>query len=209
MAGFARACHRAVDRSGGLARNAICRCQMARCTLRRQRYVHVKLSRTPAHIPTLVASITIGNHHTRQRLVRNVIDRFAIRGGVTAGVAGRALVRHRHLRMVPAAGFPYRQRRTMATHTVGCSRKVRTVFASGSSPVVASRANRRCGVSVVIGFRTQPCSRAGVAAFTVAGDSRVDRRSRFARGPVSCRKVTRSALRRHSQVCVNSSGIPR
>jgi hypothetical protein len=80
--------------------------QVASRALRRQLHIGMKLTRVPAGVATLVATVAIGNRHPAERLVRYVIGRRPVRRRKAAGVARRALVSHRHLAMVPVRGFP-------------------------------------------------------------------------------------------------------
>jgi hypothetical protein len=117
---------------------------MASSTLRQHRHIEVELTRPPTHVPTLVARITArGGIHRRadQRTIWNVIGRFSIGWGISprtySCMASGALIGDGHLRMVPTAGFPNRQRRTVATHTVGCGGEMRSILARGCCSVVA------------------------------------------------------------------------
>ena len=112
----------------GLARHPITGREVTGRALRRHRHVAVKLTWTPAHITTLVAGVAVRDRHTSQALVWDVVRRFAIGRWVTSRVAGRALVRHRQLGVVPSTGLPGCCCGTVAADAVCYCRNMRCVF---------------------------------------------------------------------------------
>ena len=109
---------------------------VAGCTLRGHRHIGVKLTRIPAGISPLVAAVTVADRHPSERLIRYVIGRWSIRGRKASGVAGRALVGHGHLAMVPIRGLPGCG--GMAADAIGRSGYVRGSLAGRGASIVAT-----------------------------------------------------------------------
>lgn len=95
MAAFAISRHRTVRRCCRLTRRAICSRHVASCALGKNGNIPVEQSRPPAHISAFVTSVAIGDDHTSQRLVGDMVCRFAVGRCVGPGVASRTLVGHR------------------------------------------------------------------------------------------------------------------
>ena len=110
--------------------------------LRRNGDIAMKLPRIPACVTSLVAAIAIGDGHTAECHVRNMVDRLAVRRRIGATVAGGALVGYRHLAVIPLGGLPCRD--AMATHTIHAGRDMCGRFTGSGAPVVTRRAGGRC-----------------------------------------------------------------
>ena len=123
---------------------------VAGCALRGYGNIGVKLARIPAGIATLVAAVAVCNRDTFKGLVRNVVGRRSAGRRKTTGMAGRALIGHRHLAVVPGSRFPRSCR--MAADAVRRSRHVGARLARCRTAVVAARAIGRTVEQTVIGL---------------------------------------------------------
>lgn len=122
MAAFTISRDRRVGRCGRLAGQAVRTAQMASGTLRGNRYISMEGTREPAGVARLVATIAVGNCNATQRSVRNVIHGFAIRRCIGTAVAGCALIRDRHLAVIPLRRSP--SGNTVAAHAIHGSRNM-------------------------------------------------------------------------------------
>ena len=166
-----------VDGCGRACRGSKVGAHVAGCALRGHRHIRVKLTRVPAGISPLVAAVTVADRHPSERLIRYVIGRWSIRGRKASGVAGRALVGHGHLAMVPIRGLPGCG--GMAADAIGRSGYVRGRLARRSTCVVATGAIGRRGESAVVHARCGQPARGFVAR--AAGGLRLHMTGRFAR----------------------------
>jgi len=208
VATLAVAGDRAVNSRSGLACNTIRGCQMAGGALGGHRHIPVELSRPPAKVTPFVASVAIADDYPGNRRVGNVVGCLAIRRRIRTGMAGGALVDHRHLGMVPGAGLPHGQGRAVATHTVRCGREVGSVFAGGRGAVMACRAHRGGCVGTVVRFGSQPRRCIGVATLAVAGDRGVDGRCGLGRHTVSRCQMASRTLRGDSHIGMEAPRVP-
>lgn len=85
-----------------------------------------------------MATVAIGHRYAAERLVGNVVNGRTIGRWIGAAVAGRALVRHRHLAVIPAGGFPAIRR--VAAGAIERRADVAAGFAGGRTSVVAAGA---------------------------------------------------------------------
>ena len=147
MASLAASSNCRVDGRRRLTSDTIGCIQVAGCTLGCERNIGMEAPGIPRRVTTLVTGVAIGNHHPCQGLVRYVVGRFAIRRWESPSVAGRTLVCHRHLRVIPSRRLPQRRchvygRCRMAYVAIGCSscRNMDAWLTSGHYAVVARRA---------------------------------------------------------------------
>ncbi len=131
--------------------------QMASCALAGYRDRSMKLDRSPGHVATFVAGVAVGNRYTRERCIRYVVGRFSIRRGISAAMAGRTLIRHRNLRMVPLGRLP--SSGAMATDAVGSGWNVGTQFSRCATAIVATGAIGCRGIQTMVWLRASPTGR--------------------------------------------------
>ena len=87
----------AMDGSCRSCRGAKTGVYVACCTLRRYRNIGVESTGVPAGVPTLVATVAIGNRHATERLVWYVVGRWTTGRREATGVASAALIGNRCL----------------------------------------------------------------------------------------------------------------
>jgi hypothetical protein len=71
-----------------------------------------------------MAGVAVGNSHATERHIRYVVYRLSVRWRERSAMAGRALVGHRHLRMVPLGRLPGRG--IVAADAIDCGWDMRT-----------------------------------------------------------------------------------
>ncbi len=194
-----------MDGSGRLARSTEAGVGVAGGALGRKRNIAMELAWRPAAVATLVATVTVGDRHSAEALVRDVAGRNAAGWRETTGVARRALVGNRHLGVVPFAGLPARG--VMATHAIcGCGH-VRPRFTCGRTTVVACGAvGRRCKQGVVRLSASPRCS--GLVAILANRLAVVDGGCRLARSTEAGVGVTGGALGRYRDIGVEFTRTP-
>jgi hypothetical protein len=151
---------------------------VAGCTLRGHRHIGVKLTRVPAGIAPLVAAVTVCDRHPAERLVRDVVGRWPIRRRKASRVAGRALIGHGHLTMVPVRGLPGCG--GVAADAIGRSGYVRGSLAGRSTSVVATGTIGRRRKPAMVHARCGQPGRGFVAC--AAGGLRLNMPGRLAHG---------------------------
>ena len=141
----------------------------------------MKLAWIPSGVAPFMTSIAIGNHHTCDCLVRNVISSHAKPCGIGPCMTSGALTSHRHLGVIPAIWLPSCSCGRMATDTVNCGRHVICNFACGNSTVVANRAIGRRSEYGVIWSSRSPTSSRFMTTLAIASYRGVNRRCAFGR----------------------------
>jgi hypothetical protein len=90
----------------------------------------------PAGVAALMARVAVGDRHSGEGLVRNVVYGLAVRRRIRTTVTSRALISNRHLAVVPLRRLPRRD--AVAAHTVHRCWNVVGGF-PGSRTVVVAR----------------------------------------------------------------------
>jgi len=179
---------------------------MAGCTLRRYRYIGMELTWIPSAVAPFVATVAVGDGHTTQRFIGNVIGRQSAGRRKAAGVAGGTLVRHRHLRVVPFGGLP--SVGVVTGHAVGAGGNVGCHLASCATSVMAAGAVGSAAEATVVRLgAAQPTTR-GFVAVLAHGHAIVDSGCRACRQAETAIQVTRSTLVGHLHIGVEGPRIP-
>ena len=110
--------------------------RMAGCALRRDGHTGVQFAWSPACVAGFVASVAVGDRHTTQRLVGDVVGRRPVGRRKASSVTRSALVGHRLLGVVPLGGLPGGC--AVAAHAVHRGGHVLGVLAGGIAAVVAT-----------------------------------------------------------------------
>jgi len=195
-----------VDSGGGTRRRAKVAAQVAAGALGRDRHIGMELPRIPAGVAPLVAAIAVGDRHTTEGFVRNVVGRGAAGGREAAGVAGRTLVGHRSLRMVPPGRLPACG--GVATDAVGAGRKVRGRLARGRTAVVAGHTIRSAGETTVVRFGAARPGAGRFVAVLAHTLAIVDGGRWPTRGPEAGAHVASCTLRGYGNIGVKLARIP-
>ena len=125
-----------VNRGVGFSSEAKAGRRMAGCALRRDGHTGVQLTWSPACVTGFVASVAVGDRHTTQRLVGDMVGRRPVGRRKASSVTGSALVGNRLLGVVPLGGFPGGC--AVAAHAVDRGGHVLGVLAGGIAAVMAT-----------------------------------------------------------------------
>jgi hypothetical protein len=152
-----------------------------------------------------VASITVGDGHSGQGYIGNVVDTFSIGRWVSATVASRTLVGDRDLGVIPLGGLP--RAGTVATHAVSRRGHVLAQLTRSCAAVVAPRTIGRSGVQAVVRLAASPSAGRFVARLA-DGLAAVDGSSGAAGQTIACAHMTAGALAGYRHTGMELGGRP-